>query len=194
LKKSFCAFVPVCGQISQTEMPERLKDKNDRDANVDSRPRILLADENAEMREYVRHLLSTRYEVEAVNDGLEALNAAREHTPDLVLTDVIMPRLDGFELLKALRADERLKIVPVILLSARAGEEASVEGIESGADDYLSKPFSARELVARIDAHLKRARLRSDGERPGASRKQNWKSSSPTRSSYELGNSEYWIR
>jgi PAS domain S-box-containing protein len=95
---------------------------------------------------------------------MEALKAARERTPDLVLTDVMMPRLDGFGLLKALRADEQLKTVPVILLSARAGEEASVEGIESGADDYLIKPFSARELVARVDAHLKMARLRTEGE------------------------------
>jgi PAS domain S-box-containing protein len=129
-----------------------------------SLPRILLADDNADMREYVGRLLSRRCEVEAVTDGVEALNAAREHTPDLVLTDVMMPRLDGFGLLKELRADERLKTVPVILLSARAGEEASVEGIESGADDYLVKPFSARELVARVEAHLKMASLRAQGE------------------------------
>jgi len=131
----------------------------------DSPPRILLADDNADMREYVGRLLSRRYEVEAVSDGLEALNAARERTPDLVLTDVMMPRLDGFGLLKELRSDERLKTVPVILLSARAGEEASVEGIDSGADDYLIKPFSARELVARVDAHLKMAGLRAEGEK-----------------------------
>jgi PAS domain S-box-containing protein len=134
-------------------------------SSQNSRPKILLADDNADMREYVARLLSGRYEVEAATDGLEALKAARERTPDLVLTDVMMPRLDGFGLLKELRADERLKTVPVILLSARAGEEASVEGIESGADDYLIKPFSARELVARVDANLKMARLRTEGER-----------------------------
>jgi PAS domain S-box-containing protein len=128
-------------------------------------PRILLADDNADMREYVSRLLGGRYEVEAASNGLEALNAARERTPDLVLSDVMMPGLDGFGLLKELRADDRLKIVPVILLSARAGEEASLEGIESGADDYLIKPFSARELVARVDAHLKIARLRADAEK-----------------------------
>jgi PAS domain S-box-containing protein len=127
-------------------------------------PRILLADDNADMREYVGRLLRGRYQVEAAGDGLAALKAIREHTPDLVLTDVMMPRLDGFGLLKEIRADERLKTVPVILLSARAGEEASVEGIESGADDYLIKPFSARELVARVDANLKMARLRAEGE------------------------------
>jgi PAS domain S-box-containing protein len=134
-------------------------------ASEKSIPRILLADDNADMREYVGRLLSGRYQVEAVSDGLEALRAARERTPDLVLTDVMMPRLDGFALLKQIRADERLKTVPVILLSARAGEEASVAGIESGADDYLIKPFSARELVARVDAHLNMARLRTEGEK-----------------------------
>jgi signal transduction histidine kinase len=109
-------------------------------------------------------LLSERYQVEAVSDGLEALKAARARTPDLVLTDVMMPGLDGFGLLKELRADNVLKAVPVILLSARAGEEASVEGIESGADDYLIKPFSARELVARVSAHLNLYRVRCEVE------------------------------
>jgi PAS domain S-box-containing protein len=133
-------------------------------ASHDSRPRILLADDNADMREYVSRLLRDRYDVDAVIDGLEALKTARERTPDLVLTDVMMPRLDGFGLLKELRADEHLKTVPIILLSARAGEEARVEGVESGADDYLIKPFSARELVARVDAHLTMSRLRAEGE------------------------------
>jgi PAS domain S-box-containing protein len=126
--------------------------------------RILLADDNADMREYVRRLLSGQYEVEAVADGEAALNAARESAPDLVLTDVMMPNLDGLGLLRELRADERLKTVPVILLSARAGEEARVEGMEVGADDYLVKPFSARELLARVEAHLKLHRVRRDAE------------------------------
>src|SRR5262245_52445049 len=126
--------------------------------------RILLADDNADMRDYVRRLLGGRYEVEAVADGEAALNAARERAPDLVLTDVMMPYLDGLGLLRELRADERLKTVPVILLSARAGEEARVEGMEAGADDYLVKPFSARELLALVEAHLKLHRVRRDAE------------------------------
>jgi signal transduction histidine kinase len=134
-------------------------------ADLNSRPRILLADDNADMREYVRRLLSAHYQVDAVTEGLEALNAARERIPDLVLTDIMMPRLDGFGLLKQLRADERLKSVPVILLSARAGEEASAEGIESGADDYLVKPFSARQLLARVGTHIKLARTRQAVEK-----------------------------
>ncbi|NPC80041.1 response regulator, partial [Pyxidicoccus fallax] len=122
--------------------------------------RILLADDNADMRGYVRRLLGERWNVEAVADGAQALEAARRQLPDLVLTDVMMPNLDGFGLLQALRADERLKEIPVIMLSARAGEESRVEGLEAGADDYLIKPFSARELVARVATHLQLSELR----------------------------------
>ncbi|MEH2175354.1 ATP-binding protein [Nostoc sp.] len=124
--------------------------------------RILLADDNADMRDYVNRLLSQQYEVEAVPDGLAALDSARGRVPDLVLTDVMMPGLDGFGLLQALRADPLTQKVPIILLSARAGEEARVEGLEAGADDYLIKPFSARELLARVEAALKMARLRQE--------------------------------
>jgi PAS domain S-box-containing protein len=124
--------------------------------------RILLADDNVDMRDYVKRLLSQHYEVEAVPDGLAALSAALACVPDLVLTDVMMPGLDGFGLLQALRADPQTRKVPIILLSARAGEEARVEGLEAGADDYLIKPFSARELLARVEAALKMARLQQE--------------------------------
>ncbi len=123
-------------------------------------PRILLADDNSDMRDYVQRLLSQQYEVESVPDGLAALDSARARVPDLVLTDVMMPGLDGFGLLQELRSDPQTRKVPIILLSARAGEEARVEGLEAGADDYLIKPFSARELLARVEAALKMARLR----------------------------------
>ncbi|MEA5599721.1 ATP-binding protein [Nostoc sp. UHCC 0252] len=124
--------------------------------------RILLADDNADMRDYVKRLLSQQYEVESVADGLAALDSARGRVPDLVLTDVMMPGLDGFGLLQELRANPQTNKVPIILLSARAGEEARVEGLEAGADDYLIKPFSARELLARVEAALKMARLREE--------------------------------
>jgi signal transduction histidine kinase len=122
--------------------------------------RILLADDNADMREYVRRLLAGHYEVETAPDGEAALAAVRARLPDLVLADVMMPGLDGFELLRELRADPATAPVPVILLSARAGEESRVEGLEAGADDYLVKPFSARELMARVGTHLGMARVR----------------------------------
>ncbi|HET8775501.1 MAG TPA: ATP-binding protein [Thermoanaerobaculia bacterium] len=125
---------------------------------------VLLADDNADMRDYIRRLLGDTYEVEAVSDGHAALEAALRRKPDLVLTDVMMPGMDGFELLRALRADERTREVPVILLSARAGEESRVEGLQSGADDYLVKPFGARELIARVDAHLRLAEVRREAQ------------------------------
>ena len=127
--------------------------------------RILLADDSADMREYVRRLLVDKgYAVEAVADGEAALSAARRQKPDLVLSDVMMPGLDGFGLLAALRRDPRLRELPIILLSARAGEEARVEGLDAGADDYISKPFAARELLARVRANLQLARIRAEAE------------------------------
>lgn len=134
---------------------------SDRGLLVD-RPRVLLADDNADMRNYVRRLLESEYEVEAVGDGQAAVDAARRLRPDLVLTDVMMPQLDGFGVLRALRRDPGLSDVPVIMLSARAGEEAKVESLEAGTDDYLVKPFSARELMARVGANIKLAQLRSE--------------------------------
>ncbi len=126
--------------------------------------RILWADDNADMRGYVTRLLGARFDVRAVPDGEAALASARAHPPDLVLSDVMMPKLDGFGLLRALRADPELKEIPVILLSARAGEESRIEGIEVGADDYLVKPFSARELVARVETHVTTFRIRRNAK------------------------------
>jgi PAS domain S-box-containing protein len=126
----------------------------------EGRPLVVIADDNADMRQYAVRLLAERYRVVAVPDGRALLEAAREHHPDLVLTDVMMPHLDGMGVVRELRADPALRTVPVILLSARAGEESRVEGMEQGADDYIVKPFSARELQARVAAHLEMARMR----------------------------------
>lgn len=127
--------------------------------------RIVLADDNADMREYLARLLSEHYAVETVIDGAQALAAIRRDPPDLVLSDVMMPELDGFGLLRELHADPHIATVPVILLSARAGEEATVEGLKAGADDYLVKPFSAREVLTRVAARLEIARSRAEAER-----------------------------
>ena len=124
--------------------------------------RVLLADDNADMRDYVARLLRPYWDVEAVADGREALEAIRARPPDLVLSDVMMPRLDGLGLLREVRSEPTLRTLPVILLSARAGEESRIEGLELGADDYLIKPFSARELIARVSAHLAMARVRAE--------------------------------
>ncbi|RKG74877.1 ATP-binding protein [Corallococcus terminator] len=129
-----------------------------------SQGHVLLADDNADMRSYVQRSLEGRFTVEAVADGQAALAAARERPPDVVLSDVMMPGLDGFGLLRELRADTRTAHVPLILLSARAGEEAKVEGLQAGADDYLVKPFGVRELVARLEGTVNAARARRQRE------------------------------
>src|SRR5262249_16385754 len=103
----------------------------------DRRLRILVADDNFDLRAYVKRLLAPQYDVETVSDGEAALESARNHHPDLILSDIMMPRLGGFGLLEAVRQDQSLKRIPVILLSARAGEESRVEGLDGGADDYL---------------------------------------------------------
>lgn len=121
--------------------------------------RVLLVDDNGDMREYLQKILQQNWTVITAADGGEALDIARELLPDLVLTDVMMPVLDGFGLLKALRADPRTRLIPIIMLSARAGEESRAEGMEAGADDYLVKPFNARELLARVGANLEMARI-----------------------------------
>jgi signal transduction histidine kinase/response regulator RpfG family c-di-GMP phosphodiesterase len=126
--------------------------------------RIVLADDNADMRDYVVRLLGEGWRVEAVADGRQALDAVRRERPDLVISDVMMPGLDGFGLLAAVRADPDTRSVPVILLSARAGEESRVDGLRAGADDYLVKPFAARELLARVESMLTLARVRREAD------------------------------
>jgi signal transduction histidine kinase len=127
-------------------------------------PRVVVADDNADMREYVVRLLGEGWRIEAVGDGTAALEAVRREPADLVISDVMMPGLDGFELLAAMRHDPRMRAVPVILLSARAGDEARVDALAAGADDYLVKPFAARELVARAEGLLALARVRREAE------------------------------
>jgi PAS domain S-box-containing protein len=134
-------------------------------AETRRRPRIVWADDNADMRDYVGRLLAAEHEVEAVADGEAALVAVQRQLPDLVIADVMMPKLDGFGLLQKLRTDPGTREVPVILLSARAGEESRVEGRQAGADDYVVKPFSARELLARVASQLELSRLRRESSR-----------------------------
>jgi CheY-like chemotaxis protein len=122
--------------------------------------RVLVADDNADMRDYAARLLAGYYEVETVSNGEEALASVLDYPPDLVLSDVMMPGLDGFGLLRAIRENPDTRTLPVILLSARAGEEARVEGLDSGASDYLVKPFTARELLARVRAQIEMALIR----------------------------------
>ncbi|AUX48835.1 hypothetical protein SOCE26_103770 [Sorangium cellulosum] len=133
---------------------------DDRRPPAGSAGHVLLVEDNPDMRSYLQHILATRWTVDAVESSEMALSVARERVPDLVLTDVMLPGLDGFGLLAALRADPRTQLVPVVLISARSGEESRVHGAEAGADDYLVKPFSTRELLARVGGRIEIAKLR----------------------------------
>jgi len=127
--------------------------------------RILVADDNDDMRRYVKGVLLQFYDVIEAKDGQDALAVALQEHPDLILSDIMMPGLNGFGLLKVLRSSPETRTTPFILLSAKAGEEARVEGLLAGADDYLAKPFSARELIARVHTHLDIAKMRVELEK-----------------------------
>jgi PAS domain S-box-containing protein len=130
------------------------------------RGHIVIAEDHAETREYLCHVLQTAgFTVDAVADGNAALAACVGRAPDALVSDVLMPGLGGFELIERLRADERTAVIPVLLLSARGGEDSRIEGIAAGADDYLVKPLSSRELVARVDGAVRLGRLRRDTAR-----------------------------
>jgi PAS domain S-box-containing protein len=160
-------WIPSAGSDTSSALPSLAKDTG---PGTDWRfastfgARIVLADDNADMRAYVGELLRPHYDVELVADGEQALQAALRERPDLIVSDVMMPNLDGFGLLAAVRAHPDLRSVAVVLLSARAGEESIIEGLDAGADDYLIKPFSARELVTRVGSLLELQRIRRDAE------------------------------
>src|SRR3954469_11944584 len=134
--------------------------ESDRPHDRPHRARLLVVDDNADMRAYLTQLLQPDYDVLLAADGLAALEMALAQPVELVLSDVMMPRMDGFELVRALRAEPRTARLPIILLTARAGEEESMQGRHAGADDYLAKPFSARQLLARVRTGLELSRLR----------------------------------
>jgi signal transduction histidine kinase len=125
-----------------------------------TRAAVLVVDDNPDLRAYTASLLAPSYDVRTAADGIAALEAVRTHPPDIVVSDVMMPRLDGVGLVRELRADPATASLPIILVSARAGEDSTVAGIDAGSDDYLTKPFSARELVARVRTHVELARSR----------------------------------
>ena len=126
-------------------------------AMASDRPMIIVADDNADMRAYLQRVLAKPYRVTLATDGADALAQIRLQRPELVLTDAMMPRMSGYDLLNAIRADPTLRSIPVVFLTARAGTDARVESLEAGADDYLAKPFDEHELLARV-GNLIRAR------------------------------------
>ena len=120
--------------------------------------RILVAEDDPVTLRFVSSLLLEKgYEVVEAEDGGQAFDLAVDKVPDLIISDLVMPYRDGFGLLRALRGDRRLKHVPVIILSMKDRENDIVRGLEQGADDYIVKPFNARELLARVKKQLNRA-------------------------------------
>jgi PAS domain S-box-containing protein len=129
-------------------------------------PRVLLVDDNADMRSHMAQLLRGRYTVSVAENGKRALEMMRAEPPHVVLSDVMMPELDGLSLVEIAKSDERLRHIPIILITARTGKDALVSALETGADDYIAKPFSPSELRARVraayrlgDAHRRLADL-----------------------------------
>ncbi len=150
--------IPEADRRPPDDMPPEMESLNTVRETVESAPLdeerakkiLLVVDDNADVRRYIRSALHTTYRVEEAADGRAALAAATERIPDLVISDVIMPEMDGLTFCRHLKSDERTSHIPVILLTARAGVENTVEGLDVGADDYIVKPFAMRELQARI--------------------------------------------
>lgn len=126
---------------------------------------VLIADDNADMRAHLERVLSTHWETVSVADGESALAATRDLRPDAIVTDVMMPGLDGFGFAAAVRADPDLAATPIVMLSARAGAEAVNEGYAGGADDYLPKPFRSQELIDRLASRLSAVARQRDRQR-----------------------------
>jgi signal transduction histidine kinase len=131
------------------------------------RPRVLVVEDNSDMRRYLSQLLARDYEVHAVADGSAALTSLPTFKPDLVLSDVFMPGIDGLALVRALRSAPATRSIPAILITARTGEDATLEGLGSGADDFIVKPFFSRELRARVHTHIELARMRHEAAEAG---------------------------
>jgi PAS domain S-box-containing protein len=157
-------WLPEHGEVFASAKPQVDSQGENAADFTRNRDTVLVVDDNTDMRQYLGRLLSEKFHVIAAANGEEALNAARTGRVDLVLSDIMMPGLDGYGLIRSLRSDPKTQTIPVILLSARAGEEDRSEGMGTGADDYLVKPFAARELLARVEAHLSLARMRRDAD------------------------------
>jgi len=144
------AFLEEAGSLMRTVATK----KTDRPEPTNDASSILIVDDNPDMREYLKNILGRNFTVITAGNGIEALQKMKEQLPQLIVSDVMMPGMDGTQLLKAIKENKEYERIPVILLTARAGEESRIEGYQGGADDYLVKPFSTKELLARITTQL----------------------------------------
>ncbi|MGC9451590.1 MAG: response regulator [Oceanipulchritudo sp.] len=128
--------------------------------------RILVVDDEPDVTELVSYKLKREgYEVEVINNPLEIMGKAREFNPDLFVLDIMMPELDGLKICRMIRADSKLSAVPIVFLTARGEVEDRIKGLESGADDYLPKPFDTKELALRIGLIFKRMAREGEAEK-----------------------------
>ncbi len=149
--------------MADADLPDRVADRAAGPGDPsEAQARILVVDDNADMRDYLRRLFAGRWTVELAANGRDALERIDRQVPDLIVTDVMMPEVNGVQLLQEVRRRPGARMTPVIMLSARSGEDARVGGLEAGADDYVIKPFSARELVARVRTQLDLSQLRRE--------------------------------
>ena len=146
-------------EVSSLALDEETHDATRPVAPPDDAPVVLVVEDNADVRAYLKDHLAALYRVEEAADGVEGLEKARALCPELVISDVMMPKMDGYALCRTIKADSQLNHIPVVLLTARADEESKVEGLETGADDYLYKPFSAAELLVRVENLIEIRRL-----------------------------------
>jgi|KBSSwiStaDraftv2_1062776.scaffolds.fasta_scaffold204648_3 DNA-binding response OmpR family regulator len=121
------------------------------------RKNILVVEDEKDIIEVLRYYLEKEnYRLHVAEDGFTALDIAEKVVPNLIILDLMLPKLDGHEVCRRLKADERLREIPIIMLTAKAEEADKIKGLELGADDYVTKPFSAKELMARVKAHIRR--------------------------------------
>jgi len=153
-KKTLLADVLGSRFGENQDITESVRDRAPSDA-----PKVLVVEDNPDMRLFIASNLADDYRVEMAQDGMEGLEMARRWVPDLIVSDIMMPRMDGYELTRQVRKDPILAQIPVILATAKSGGEAVEEGLDVGANDYLAKPFEIRELRARVSAQLRAYRL-----------------------------------
>ena len=140
--------VPAADKISQVKV-KRDEEVAD-DAISEEAPLILIVEDNNDMRQFIKENVQTNYKVIESVDGEDGLNKALENIPDLIISDVLMPKLNGYEFCSKIKTDERTSHIPVILLTSKAETNSRIKGLETGADDYLTKPFNSAELLLRI--------------------------------------------